>query len=177
MVSPPRLETERLVLRGFSEADLQPLVSFYSNETTSKFVGGVSEPWEVWRRMASYIGHWQLRGYGPFALEDKSSGNFAGYCGPWYPHGWPEPELGWGLMPEFQGRGLVVEAAKRCLSYVYDDLGWNTAISAIDPDNAASRRVAERLGATYESHKPVSFFTADIYRHQSPQDFRNSLNS
>ncbi|MFK8033675.1 MAG: GNAT family N-acetyltransferase, partial [Hyphomicrobiales bacterium] len=64
-----------------------------------------------------------------------------------------------------------------CLSYVYDDLGWTTAISAIDPDNAASRRVAERLGATYESHRPVSFFTADIYRHQSPQEFRKSLNS
>lgn len=173
----PRLETERLVLRGFSEADLEPLVAFYSDEETARFVGGVCEPWEVWRRLASYIGHWDLRGYGMFALEDKATGRFAGCCGPWYPGGWPEPEIGWSLMAEFQGKGLVTEAANRCLSYAYDELGWTTAMSAIDPENEASKRVAERLGAQFEAHKPVCFFTADIYRHCSPQEFRRNLYS
>lgn len=173
----PRLETERLVLRGFSEADFAPLAAFYSSEETAQFVGGVCEPWETWRRLASYIGHWELRGYGMFALEDKTTEQFAGCCGPWCPDGWPEPEIGWALMPGFQGKGLVTEAANRCLSYAYDELGWTTAISVIDPENAASRRVAERLGAQFEAHKPVSHFTADIYRHRSPQEFRRTLNS
>ena len=173
----PRLETDRLVLRGWTEADFAPLSEFYSDEECARFVGGVSQPWEVWRRMASFIGHWHLRGFGKFALEDKASGHFAGYCGPWFPEGWPEPEIGWALMPEFQGKGLMIEAANRCLSYVYDELGWSTAISLIDPDNAASRRVAERLGAQFEARQPVCFFTADIYRHRSPQEFRIALNS
>lgn len=173
----PRLETDRLVLRGWTEADFAPLAAYYSDEDSVRFVGGVSEPWAVWRRMASFIGHWQLRGFGKFALEDKASGKFAGWCGPWYPEGWPEPEIGWALVPEFQGKGLITEAAKCCLSYAYDELGWRTAISAIDPANTASRRVAERLGAKFESHQTVCFFTADIYRHRSPQEFRKALTS
>ncbi len=112
-----------------------------------------------------------------FALEEKASGKFAGYCGPHYPVGWPEPEIGYSLLPAFQGKGLITEAAQCCLSFAYNELGWKTAMSLIDPDNAPSRAVVKRLGARFEKHTQVSDFTADIYRHLEPVEFRKILNS
>ncbi|PCJ95934.1 MAG: GNAT family N-acetyltransferase [Hyphomicrobiales bacterium] len=177
MTTIPTLETQRLILRGFTQADFEPLAAFFADEASARFVGGVETYAGVWRRMAFYIGHWDLRGYGMFALEDKSSGQFAGYCGPYNPIDWPEPEIGYGLLPAFQGKGLMTEAARRCISFAYDELGWTTAMSSIDPNNAPSRAVVERLGARFEKHAQVSDFTADIYRHLDPTEFRKTLNS
>lgn len=167
----PTLETDRLKMRAFCQDDFEFMAAMYADERTSKFVGGFEEGYQVWRRMASYIGHWFLRGYGIWALEEKSSGKFIGYAGNWFPEGWTEPEIAYGLTQDGQGKGYATEAGKRALGHAYTELGWKTAISAIDPDNTASKHVAERMGATFESHKPVAFFSADIYRHQSPEQF------
>lgn len=165
----PMLETQRLILRAFTQEDFAPLCEFYSDEESARFVGGVENAQQVWRRMASYIGHWALRGYGMWALETKEAGAFVGYVGNWFPEGWPEPEIAYGLTRAGQGYGYATEAARAALYHAYADLGWKTAISAIDPANTASASVAKRLGATYEEHRPVAFFTADIYRHQPPK--------
>ena len=98
--------------------------------------------------MALGLGHWLLRGFGNWALEEKSTGVFVGWCGLWFPEGFPEPEVGWGLMRDKHGRGYATEAAMRARAYAYETLGWKTAISLIGRDNHRSIRVAERLGAT-----------------------------
>ena len=170
----PKLETERLYLRAFEECDVTPMAEFYRDEAVAKYVGGTETRQQVWRRIASYIGHWALRGYGMFALEEKSTGSFVGYSGNWYPDGWPEPEIAYGLTSAGQGKGYATEAAGRVLQYAYETLSWTTAISAVDPANKPSARVAQRLGATFETHKPVAFFSADIYRHQPPEQFLRS---
>lgn len=170
-ISIPVLETERLRLRAFTEADFDPFCAFYSDEETSRFVGGPEDSQKVWRRIASYIGHWALRGYGMWALEAKADGAFVGYVGNWFPEGWPEPEIAYGLLRAGQGKGYATEAATAALSHAYTNLGWETAISAIDPRNEGSVAVAKRMGAEFETHRPVAFFSADIYRHQSPQAF------
>ncbi len=168
----PVLETERLVLRGFTPADHAPLCAFYADARTARFVGGLEEPRVVWRRMASYIGHWALRGYGMWALADKQTDAFVGYVGNWFPDGWPEPEIAYGLVASAHGRGLAVEAASRALRHAYENLGWMTAISAIDVDNRASQGVARKLGATREkTGVAMSGFTADIWRHLPPDRF------
>ena len=167
-ISIPTLETPRLKLRGFSNSDFEPLCEFYKNEETARFVGGIETPQQVWRRMASYIGHWALRGYGIWALESKETGAFVGYVGNWFPEGWPEPEIAYGLIRAGQGQGLATEAATAALRHAYIKLGWSTAISAIDAANAASAAVVKRMGAEFEAHKRVAFFSADIYRHVSP---------
>ena len=100
--------------------------------------------------MAGQAGHWVLRGYGAWALEEKASGRWVGYSGLWNPHGWLEPEVMWGLSPGDRGRGYATEAARRARDYAYRQLGWTTLVSCIAPDNAASQRVAQRLGATLE---------------------------
>ena len=166
----PALETERLTFRAFREEDVAPMAAFYADEATSRFVGGVEPPDAVWRRVAFYVGHWHFRGYGIWALEEKASGRFVGYCGHYFPKGWLEPEIAYGLMGYAQGKGLATEAAGAALHDAYSRLGWTTAISAIDVNNIPSQRVAERLGATREAEMRMSGFDAVIYRHRPPSE-------
>lgn len=168
----PTLETERLVLRGFRQDDFEAFAPFYGSES-SRFVGGPEERTATWRRIASYAGCWALRGFGKFVVEEKASGRAVGIVGPWYPEGWPEPEIGWTILPEFQGRGYATEAAARSLAFAYDELGWTTALSAIFPGNAPSFRLAERLGAQRDGSfefKPYGML--EVCRHLPPQAFR-----
>jgi RimJ/RimL family protein N-acetyltransferase len=91
-----------------------------------------------------------------------------GYSGLWNPHGWPEPEVMWGLAASAHGRGYATEATRRARDFAYRELGWTTLISCIAPDNLASQRVALRLGAVLESSIELKGSKADIYRHPSP---------
>lgn len=164
----PVLETERLTLRGWRREDHAPFTAFCADETTGRFLGGTCGPDEAWRRIAGQVGHWVLRGYGAWALEEKASGRWVGYSGLWNPHGWPEPEVMWGLAPGDRGRGYATEAARRARDYAYWQLGWTTLISCIAPDNLASQRVAQRLGAALERSIDIRGRTAGIHRHPGP---------
>jgi RimJ/RimL family protein N-acetyltransferase len=161
----PVLETERLRLREWREADLSAFADFWADEVTARFVGGTCARDDAWRRMAMYIGHWGLRGYGLWALEDKTSRQWAGWCGPWSPEGWPEKEISWALAKAFHGRGYATEAARHARAFAYRELGWPTAVSYIAAENAASRRVAARLGAIFERHGELRGHPVGIYRH------------
>ncbi|MEM9278685.1 MAG: GNAT family N-acetyltransferase, partial [Pseudomonadota bacterium] len=167
------IETERLILRRWRESDLADLTEVYACNEHARFVGGGKEPWAVWRDMALYEGHFTLRGYSLFALEEKTTGETLGWAGPWYPEGFPEPEIGYALKPSATGKGFAKEAVIRCLAYVYETIGWKTAISAIDPDNKASQAVAKSVGAVQES-EPVKICGCNVYlwRHLSPNEFR-----
>jgi RimJ/RimL family protein N-acetyltransferase len=164
----PVLESERLKLREWRKEDLAPLAAYSADEVTVRFFGAPGGTDDVWRHMAFLAGHWVLRGYGMWALEEKSSGRWIGYCGLWYPHGWPEREIAWGLAAAARGRGLATEAARRARGFAYDQLGWTTLISCIVPENIASRRVAERLGATPEGLIELKGHTTGVYRHPGP---------
>jgi RimJ/RimL family protein N-acetyltransferase len=164
----PELETDRLRMRVWRDADAGPWAEFCANEATAKFVGGRCGPDDAWRRMATYVGHWALRGYGIWALEERSSGRFIGYSGLWNPLGWPEPEINWGLLAEFHGRGYATEAARRVREFAYRELGWTTVVSCIADENTLSKRVAERLGAVFERTIELRGWAVGIYRHPSP---------
>jgi RimJ/RimL family protein N-acetyltransferase len=166
----PLLRTERLILRGWREEDFEPMVPFWADEASSRYVGGPCGRDAAWRIFAAFLGHWMLRGYGFWALENRESGELAGYCGLWKPEGWPEEEIGWSLLPQARGKGLVTEAAQRVRRYAYEDLGLTTLISFVDPDNAPSAAVARRLGAQRDGQLTLRGSIVDIWRHPGPAE-------
>jgi RimJ/RimL family protein N-acetyltransferase len=145
------LESERLILRMFREEDFAAYAAICDDPEVMRFLGGKPlNKLDAWRHMASIVGHWHLRGYGPWAVEERHSGKLVGRIGFLNPEGWPGFELGWTLGREFWGRGYATEGASRALLYGFNDLDRDHIISLIHPDNKASIRVAERLGEKVE---------------------------
>lgn len=149
MISIPKIETERLILREPRETDLDAETEFYASDR-SRFVGGPMTREGAWRTIATILGHWALRGYGFWGVEEKTTGDYIGRVGLWYPEGWPEREIGWTMMAQGEGKGYAFEAAKALKHHAYSELGWTTAISLIAPDNTRSIALAEKLGASFE---------------------------
>ena len=102
---------------------------------------------DAWRQLALLIGHWELRGFGLWAVEERASGHFIGRIGCHEPEGWPGFELGYVLARQAWGRGLAREASAAALDFAHRSLGRDTIISLIRPANRASIAVAEHLGA------------------------------
>ncbi|MEO0970591.1 MAG: GNAT family N-acetyltransferase [Cyanobacteria bacterium J06639_18] len=86
----PRIETKRLILRGFQEKDLDPYAEMCSDSDVMRYIGtGITlSRAEAWRNMAMIIGHWYLRGYGLWAVEERQTGEMIGRIGCWNPEGW-----------------------------------------------------------------------------------------
>ena len=146
------LRTERLVLRMLREDDLNEYAVMTADPEVTRHLGDGStlSRADAWRQMAMILGHWQLRGYGMWAVEEASTGRLAGRIGFFNPEGWPGFELGWTLAREFWGRGYATEGARRALEYGFNELGREHVISLIRPANLPSVRVAERLGERLE---------------------------
>ncbi|EAQ03107.1 acetyltransferase, GNAT family protein [Pseudooceanicola batsensis HTCC2597] len=164
----PTLTTDRLTLRAPEERDFDVFAGFYASER-SAFVGGPLDRDRAWRQLATETGHWALRGYGRWSVEETATGALAGMVGLWDPEGWPEAEIGWDLYEGFEGRGYATEAAEAARAYAYDVLGWSTAISLVAPGNTASAAVATRLGAVKEGaidHPRLGHL--HVYRHPGP---------
>src|SRR5689334_6004080 len=136
MQSMPTLHTDRLTLRKWILEDFEPFAAL--------------PRFGAWQSFSGMIGHWQLRGYGMFAVVDRPRGEFVGRVGPFYPEGWPDFEIGWTLRSTFWGRGYATEAAKACVDYAFGELGREHLVSLIGPDNVRSIRVAQRLGERLE---------------------------
>lgn len=163
------LETDRLHMRQLREDHFDAFAAYLADEETARFVGGVKSRDEAWRAMAAILGHWTLKGFGLWAVEEKSSGNFVGCIGLWKPEGWPELEVGYWLTLAGQGKGYATEAATTARDYAYGTLGAKTLVSYIDPDNGPSKRVVERMGAWHdETIELLSHGPHCVYRHPSP---------
>jgi RimJ/RimL family protein N-acetyltransferase len=143
-----QLETPRLILRQWRVNDFEPYAAICADADVMRYLGGgkALSRGEAWRHMAFMVGHWQLLGYGHFAVEEKETGNFVGRIGFLNPEGWPGFEIGWTLGRAAWGKGYATEGARRALEYAFDELDKDHVISLIHPQNTASIRVAERLG-------------------------------
>ena len=159
-----RLATERLILRMFGESDLDGYAAMCGDPEVMRYLA--PKPMtraEAWRHMAMVLGHWQLRGYGLWAVEERASGLLAGRVGCWRPEGWPGFEVGWALRREFWGRGYATEAARVALDQAFTELGQTRVISLIRPENARSIAVAARLGMTCHGQTDLNGNPALIY--------------
>jgi RimJ/RimL family protein N-acetyltransferase len=168
----PVLETSRLVLRGWTVDDVPAMAEYYADEPLSRFTGGPADAQATWRIVAQMAGHWSLRGFGLWAVEEKASGRLVGWNGLYEPGGWPELELGYALFRDFHGRGYATEAAERAREFAFDELRTASLVSYVHPDNEPSKRVARRLGAVAADTIELRGHPAEVFRHPVP----NSLN-
>ena len=146
------LETDRLILRMFRGDDFEAYAKICADGDVMRYLGE-GKPLtrsEAWRQMAMILGHWRLRGYGLWAVEERATGHLIGRIGHFNPEGWPGFELGWVLGKPYWGRGYATEGARRALDYAFAEMGRDHVISLIYPPNTASIRVAERIGETLE---------------------------
>ena len=142
------LETPRLRLRMFCQADADPYADMLADPEVMRHLpqGQPLPRPEAWRNMAAVVGHWKLLGFGPWAVVERASGEFVGRIGPFCPAGWPGLELIWTIRRQSWGQGYATEGARAALAYVFQQMARDRVISLIRPQNAASIRVAEKLG-------------------------------
>ena len=158
------LETERLRFRMLRETDFPVYERWCAEIDVMRYLGGKTlDRVTAWRHLAYLIGHWSLRGYGYYAVDDKATGAFVGRVGFTNQVGWPGFELGWTIWPDAQGRGFATEAARMLLAYAFESLDQPHVISLIHPDNAPSRRVAEKLGQRVEGETVVLTMPVLVY--------------
>jgi RimJ/RimL family protein N-acetyltransferase len=143
----PELETDRTLMRPWRAEDLDPVADWMSDAEVMRFLGGVKARPEAWRSVATYLGHWQLRGYGLWAVQRRSDGELIGRVGLWNPEGWPGVEVGWTFARHAWGQGYATECGAASIDWAWMNLpDLNRMLSVIDPENLASRQVAQRLG-------------------------------
>lgn len=160
------LETDRLILRMLRESDIDAYAEMCADPEVMRYIGDgqpLTRPM-AWRNLAMMAGHWSLRGYGLWAVEERTSNAFIGRIGFWHPEGWPGFELGWTLRRAFWGKGYATEGALAALQVAFIQLDQPHVISLIHPENTASIRVAERLGERRVDATEVFGRPAAVYR-------------
>jgi RimJ/RimL family protein N-acetyltransferase len=148
---PTGIETERLHLRMFREADWRDMHEYYGDPECTKYTFGKPfKDYETWQKVAALVGHWSLRNYGSYALEEKTSGKVIGVAGLDYPLEWPEPEIQWGLARKYWGKGYASEAVRAVKKMSTQHVPDLSLISLIHPNNSNSIALARAVGAQFE---------------------------
>lgn len=146
------LITNRLTLTPMQVSDLADLTTLWGDPdfATAIFPAPLSSE-DVWFRLLRDIGHWEALGYGNWAIRETATGDYVGSVGvldyrrilnPPF----DAPELGWGVAPRFQGKGLAFEAVSAALAWCDDTLNARRTVCMISPDNSPSHALAGRAG-------------------------------
>lgn len=157
----PRIVTDRLVLRAPVLADFPAYAAILTSDR-AVHVGGPLTMDEAWDDFCRLTAIWVLRGHGLWSVE--AQGRLVGFVLIGLEPGDHEPELGWFLTAGAEGQGYATEAARAARDHGFAALGLTTLASYIDPKNAASARVAQRLGARADGAVEGS----TVWRHGGP---------
>jgi RimJ/RimL family protein N-acetyltransferase len=143
------ISTPRLLLRELKSADAPALFEVLGDPETMRFYPQPYSREEVDEWIGRQIGRYAM-GAGLLGVVLRDSGTLIGDCGlVWQEvEGVEEPEIGYHVHREHQGRGYATEAARAVRDYAFGTLGCDHVISMIRPENLASRRVAEKNGLT-----------------------------
>jgi RimJ/RimL family protein N-acetyltransferase len=149
----PMLDTPRLRLRAHRYDDLPACVAMWADPDVTRFIGvEPANEQRTWARLLGYVGHWAVMGFGYWLIEERHSGEFVGEVGladfkrDIAPAMRGSPELGFALRPRFHGNGYATESARAVLAWADMELTCSRTVCLIDPQNAASLRVAAKCG-------------------------------
>jgi RimJ/RimL family protein N-acetyltransferase len=169
-MSAEELLTPRLRLRRLRDSDLEAMTTINRDPEVTEFLSQPVDEEATERFLEKTSSHWDEHGFGHWALEipeGPQQGKLIGFAGVAYPsfllslaH---RPEIGWRLARPVWGQGLATEAALVVRDDAFDRLGLAELISIIDPGNARSRRVAEKLGMRVEGHDTLHGRTVEVW--------------
>ncbi|MEL7013627.1 MAG: GNAT family N-acetyltransferase [Pseudomonadota bacterium] len=161
----PTLTTERLTLRAPRVDEFEAYAALFTSPR-ARFMGEFDRA-GAWKEFASEMGLWLLYGFGPFHMERRDDGALVGAVALLKHDFYPETELGWHLYDGFEGHGYASESAKAALDWAFETHGFDTLVSYIDPENAGSIAVAERLGAVLDPNARKVDPEDLVYRHSA----------
>ena len=162
----PVLSSERIILRGWQNSDFHPYTTLVSDPVMMRFVGGGAMSYKKARKEFDGMREqWIDRKIGIFVIADKTSNELLGFTGLFESPLIDEPELSWSLSAKNHGKGYASEAAVLARNWAYREHNIGPLMSLVHPDNISSKRVAERLGASIESHSTWMGQPRLVYRH------------
>jgi RimJ/RimL family protein N-acetyltransferase len=158
-------ETERLLLRGWRDEDLEPFVALCADPRVMRWVGR-GRPQDRAQAEASLQAirdHWVLHGFGLWVAQERATGELAGFVGLARLNDRSGGvEIGWRLRRESWGRGLATEGALVARDHAFGELGLTRVVALVHPENAASIRVAEKLGMRFERERRSRHGTPEL---------------
>lgn len=141
----PVVTTARLTLRAPRVEDFDAYAAIFTSDR-AVFMDGPYDRERAWLDFCQAIASWVLRGVGLYTMTRTDSATVVGFVFLWQEFGDPEPEIGWVLTEDAEGNGYATEAAQAVLPMMLAQFGAGGLVSYIDDGNAASARVAARLG-------------------------------
>ncbi len=142
----PSLKTERLTLRAPQMDDFGLYRDFYADADGSGNYGGPLRADQAFAKLATDLGHWQLRGFGMWIVTTTADDVAIGGCGIFHPVGWPSHELTWWLTKPARGYGYAAESSRAVIHHACTELRWTSVETHMRDENIAARKLAERLG-------------------------------
>jgi RimJ/RimL family protein N-acetyltransferase len=169
------LETERLLLRPLRAGDAEAMQVMNGDAEVMRYIGSGAPltPAETEARTAKAAAHWDAHGWGVFAAVETATDTLVGWAALATPHFLPEilpvTELGWRIRRDRWGRGYAPEAARAALGFAFGELGLDRVVSCIHSANAASIRVAEKLGMVLERETvvPIHEVPCSVYERKA----------
>ena len=158
----PTVETERLILRPFRDADVEAYFAIHDTAEvrTSLHLPESIDRQEARKHMALWNGQWTLRNSGQWAVELAATGELIGRAGTHRPQraGWPGLEVGWTFHPDHWGNGYATEAGRAAITWAFANHDVDELVSVILSENTASQAVATRLGFTWREDRILQPF-------------------
>ena len=162
----PVLSSDRIKLRGWQDSDFHPYTTLVSDPVMMRFIGGGAMSYKEARKEFNGMREqWIDRKIGIFVIADKTSDKLLGFSGLFESPLIDEPELSWSLSAKNHGKGYASEAAVLVRNWAFREHNIGPLMSLVHPDNISSKRVAERLGASVESHSTWMGQPRLVYRH------------
>jgi RimJ/RimL family protein N-acetyltransferase len=158
-------------MRPHTLEDFGESAALWGDPVVTRHIGG--RPFtneEVWARLLRYAGHWGLLGFGYWVVREKATGRFVGEVGfadfkrDLEPSFGSSPEIGWVLSPWAHGKGFATEAVRAALAFGEAHFEWRDTVCMINPENAASIRVAEKCGYVEFARTTYKIGTVILYR-------------